>query len=605
MADKATPNKADFRHFADYIVAELRRRQSRRGSLEAQWNEIDRQLAMKPDTSFKMMAGGQLDPLKAWMPEVELPWQAGALEILVADARRMLLPDSGSWYNAHAFLTDAYLDRVDLESLVAGDENEVPSLITQDNADRLVEGWGNHWKAQYPFRDNWDKLNAEAFKYGAFAAVGRVVASRVQGVDRNGDLRSEEQKIPMLVPKSIRNVYLDDRAHRFMGEGIAFAPATIERFFSTLEDMQRAAAKGRRDPQHPNGGWMPNMLNGMEPDKDGYIEVVKYTGDLVIPRKTMQNGIVENVVVWVAVSGEQRVFRFQTKQINSYVEHSYLSESVDTPYGSSPLLKGRPIHKTAVDTLTQFIAWAHLNVQPPLSYQRDDPWFAKDGGPIVRPGETWGSVGPVTAVQIGDGSALWRAFTDLRMEYAEVTGINAARLGAQTVSHTTRFAKDVELSRGVLRTVQYVRSLLQNPMLRWLNLEFELGKQAMSGPMTFWIPEYQGAVTIEKKHLPDDVVFEAFGSGGPMEERAKLAQKLQALQLALSLEAPKRQMDPQARPMDLEHAQREILGDSFADAEIFFAAAPEPLQAGAGANPDLQGAVEGIPAPDAALLAAQ
>jgi hypothetical protein len=82
-----------------------------------------------------------------------------------------MFPDTGMWFRAHSETTDEYFKRVDFQSLVHGDELEVPSKINQDNADKLVEGYLAHLFAQTDFASRVDRINAEAFKYGM--GVGR------------------------------------------------------------------------------------------------------------------------------------------------------------------------------------------------------------------------------------------------------------------------------------------------------------------------------------------------------------------------------------------------------------------------------------------------
>ncbi len=76
-------------------------------------------------------------------------------------------------------MTDKYLDKVEFSSLIAGDENDVPSVITQDNADKLVQGAINHWNNQYDFWGHIDLINSDAFKYGLGVGVARMVKKSV------------------------------------------------------------------------------------------------------------------------------------------------------------------------------------------------------------------------------------------------------------------------------------------------------------------------------------------------------------------------------------------------------------------------------------------
>ena len=73
-------DKRDFGRLAESIKSDLDQRQDRRKDLEKQWKEVDRQVEMKPAPREKR-------PGTDWMPEMELPLQAQALEVLTADAR--------------------------------------------------------------------------------------------------------------------------------------------------------------------------------------------------------------------------------------------------------------------------------------------------------------------------------------------------------------------------------------------------------------------------------------------------------------------------------------------------------------------------------------
>src|SRR3546814_4435902 len=79
---------SDWKLIAEYVESVLSDRKRRRKDREKVWNQVDRQIAMKPDNSHKMrftkeaLPTAVIDPQKAWLPEIELPWQATALEIL-------------------------------------------------------------------------------------------------------------------------------------------------------------------------------------------------------------------------------------------------------------------------------------------------------------------------------------------------------------------------------------------------------------------------------------------------------------------------------------------------------------------------------------------
>lgn len=130
---------------------------------------------------------------------------------------------------------------------------------------------------------------------------------------------------------------------------------------------------------------------------------------------------------------------------------------------------------------------------------------------------------------------MFNVYMGLLNQYYDVTGVNAPRLGAQTVSHTTAYAKEAELSRGTVRTVDYVKSTLAGPLTKYLNMAYNMGRESFS-PTTLYIENYGGFVDIEKKHLPDQVVFDAHGAGGPLEEQAKVSARLSSLQFAMQID---------------------------------------------------------------------
>lgn len=534
--------RKDFGLLAESIYAEYKRRKENRKHLERVWGEIDRQIAMRPSFARKLDARGNPDAGKAWMSEVELPLQAQTLEVLTADARRMLFPPAGPWFVAHAAMTDDYLRRVDYQSLVAGDESEVPSIVNQDNADKLVRGALDYWHSLYDFRGNVDLINAETFKYGVGVGRARRVRADVHGKTRNGVVK-RTVRIPMLVPRSIKHIYLDDSFHALANEGYVIEPMILDYRRARLVDMQLAASKGNNEPTADDGGWMPGALVGLEPDKDGYIDIIEAEGDFVVPRKTTGSVVLTGMIVTV-VRGKaggkdnERVIRMRDRQWSqsSYIEFPYHRESCMSAYAASPLMKGWPIQVAASEALCDLMDAAMLNVMPPIGYDRNDQAFAADGGPRIYPGALWGTIGDVVPHKISDPATLVQVYAGLLTQYSDVTGVNAPRLGAQTLSHTTAFAKEAELSRGTVRTVDYVESSLKAPLTQWLYLAYEIGRPLLRDT-DMYIADWEAWVTVSKEHLPDAVVFEAHGAGGPAEEQAKRQNKMAAVQMAIQIDS--------------------------------------------------------------------
>lgn len=602
MPEKKKVFKKDFNHLAEFITEEWTRRKRDRKDLERKWEDIDRQIAMTPDCPHKQLPNGQPDMNKAWMPELELPDQAEALEVLTADARQMLFPDSGPWYRAHSLVTDDYLEKVDLSSLISGDQNDVPSLVDQDNVDKLVHGTLDHWHRMYPFYDHYDQINGEAFKYSVGVGRGRMVKAPVFWHAANGVMR-ENQKIPMLFPLSIKNTYLEDREHFAMNEGMAIRPGHILYKRVHIEDLKRSANAGSTNPNDIDGGWMPANLNGLEGDKTHHLELLEWEGDLIVPRKTTGNMFLPNVLATIAIGkGEGRMIRlrFRTEKRSSILIHSYHQETIGSPYGGSPLMKGHHVQKGAVDALTRMMMIAAIQAEPPIGYDQNDPVFAATGGPLVYPGAQWPTTEGIDIHGgIGDLNAMFAVYSGLLQQYADVVGVNPPRLGAQTVSHTTAYAKNVELTKGSARTVAYVRKVMKGPLTSWLEMAYRMGRESLS-KMPVYVDAYGGWVDISKDVLPEQVVFDVHGAGGPAEEQQLSQKRIQGLMATFSIDQLRAQYQQMGiePTVDMEAAIEVLLRESgWTDTDALLNSATT-----AQTGPGMPGTPQGL-SPGAALMA--
>lgn len=580
------PETKNFPVIASYISDEFTTRKNARTGLEEQWREIDRQLAMEPTLVHKM-SGNKPDTRKAWMPEIELPLQSQTLEVLTADARRMQKPSTGPWFGANAEVTDEYLEKHDLEAIISGDLNDVPSLVDQDTVNKLVIGAVSHWERQYDFWGNIDLINAEAFKYGTGVGRGRVVTKRVFLNTAKGVVK-QNQKIPVLFPISIKNTYLDNSSHFLMNEGQMIGPLTLFFKKQKVEDLKKASRFGGKAQ-----GWLP--ITRIEGDKKGEVELIEMEGDLIIPKPGKGVISIPNAIITVARGvysnkAVQKVvrFRLRDKPYSSFIEFPYHRESLSDHYSTSPLLKGRPLQIAAVEALTRALIAAQLNALPPLSYDADDMNFAQNGGPNIYPGALWGSTSDIVVHEIGSPQELMVMYGSLLQQYSDVTGINAPRLGAQTVSHTTAFAKDAELQRGVSRTVDYVASTNDGPLTQWLYNCYDLGRDVMNKTVLY-IDDYGGFVEIGKSHLPKRVMFEAFGAGAIAEEQAVQNAKLVSLQTILSMDQIRAQYEQMGiQPsINFEVVTREILkGGGWKDVDVI--TGTEAIPEGSDGEPPLE-----------------
>jgi len=584
----------DWKWIADYVVSEYERRKGKREERERQWKEIDRQISMEPEVSFKRLPDGRIDAKKKWMAETELPLQAQALEVLTADARRMMFADAGTWFKAHAETSEKFFDAAK-NIKIPGLDIDIEHHINQDNADKLVEAFLLNSFRQYDHTSRFDVINAESFKYGMGVGRARVERKNVYLFEARG-VRTEKQKIPVIVPCSIKNLYLEEPKPTLHSSTV-LGPAHIARDYLKYENLALAANKGSTDPDDDDGGWMPKNLSRVIPDKRGYVEVLEMEGDIVVPRRTVKSVVIPGAIITVAMGGSDPGssstkavirFRFRKHPFSSYLLFPYMHESADDAYPTGPLMKGRTVQMTATDATNRFLDAAMLKNSPPVGYDRNDMTFAQSGGPEIYPGAMWETTDPCTVYEKigGDPSALANAALQFINLYAQLTGVLPARVGAQTVSHTTAYAKDAELQRGAVRTTDYVNQIGHGPLTQWLGMAYRLGLDALGSRETvsFYIESYGGYVELDKSMLPEAAHFEWFGSGGPQEKTQRAQMRLQALEVALKMEQLSIQMGNPPL-IDIPGAIRETLRDGgWTDLEKVMHAPHEP-RAGGPAGP--------------------
>jgi hypothetical protein len=209
-----------------------------------------------------------------------------------------------------------------------------------------------------------------------------------------------------------------------------------------------------------------------------------------------------------------------------------MHESADDAYPTSPMMKGRTVQTTATDAVNAFLNSAALKNSPPVGWDRNDQVFASAGGPEIYPSAMWGSTEGIKVHNEigGDPGAMAQAALQFIALYQQLTGSMPARAGAPTVSHTTAYAKNAEVNLGSSRITDYVQQTGEGPMIRWLDMSYRMGRDALKGSesLDFYIEAYGGYVEIDKSMLPD-AEFDWFGSQGPQSRQAQAQAKLNAL----------------------------------------------------------------------------
>ena len=521
----------------EWIKAELERRRGNRRDREKLWAEIDRQIDMTP-RAREVMMGEQTD----WYPNIELPLQSQALEVTAADARRLKFPRGTEWYKSQSDVSDSYRnrwnERRETKPLIG--DSATPVELDQETADVLVHATIDHFHKQYDFRQAIELFDSELIKYGTGVVRVRPVQLAQFRHDPRGTI-AENTLGPAVLPLAIRNTYLDDSPGAVMHQGVGLVPSVIIPRWQDLEALKRAARKGGADR-----GWIMSQVNKLEikhdpRDKRGQVEVIEFEGDVVVP-KSRSSIFLPNVTITVAVhQGDARAIRFEKNPMSwrSYVVGHYMRDNVASPYGSSPLMKGQPLQEAATAAANDLLAVAALNARPPVAYDRHDAELAAMGGPEIYPGATWPTDAPnaIEPQEVGDPSALLNIYVGLLKQYEDVTGVNDPRRGAQVKSHTGTGAHELEASRGIARTDDFVTGVEQGPLTTMLYHEWEIIKKVMKSPRAINVDSggIEGYAKVAAADLPDNVTFTVHGSAGVLNERERVQNFFGAVQFALQI----------------------------------------------------------------------
>lgn len=542
MPPRSDITKRDHQTVADFIADEFRRRckASRRAELAKQWKEVDRQIAMEPKAAIQRSG----DPAENWLPQIEMPALAQALEILLADSTRLVFPVSTDWYTAFAKMDDDFLRgetppmivEQDLPNEPQIEPEQLVNLVVHSTLDRLhkLTGWRQTWKC----------LLNEALKYGTF--VGRWAV--IEQDKRGGDYRGlGNRKLPTLIPVSIKNHYPDDSWQAVMQEGVSIEPSMIRHWYQKTEDLKRADGPG----------WIRANLNRLEDgsgsrEKRDHTEVVEMEGDVWIPRS--QGGFyLRNKRLTVAITGGPSLLRVQDMNtpFRSYLTGYYQRDDIDSPYGTSPLLKGRPLQEIISESANRLMQAAILSTEPPIIYDEQDQQLQAQGGPKIAPQEQWSADNPdaIRAFEVGDPAAMFSILQGIMAQMEGLTQMNEPRRGETLTSHTTAYAADVAASRSILRTEDFVTGVEEGPLTTALYQEYFLLRK-MSGTLSVPINSrgMQGFVEARPNTFPEEMEFIVHGSKGVLNKREQRENMVTLTTLVANLVPLLAQLEPEAIP---------------------------------------------------------
>ena len=538
MPDKIRITQKDRVRLAEEIHQTARDRLANRKAkgFDQIWDEVERQIQMKAKRNKPQEV--QAD----WLSEIEPPLQANAREVLVADSTRLMFPESEEWYTAHAEIDEEWVKNFQGVTVIGQDGREVDVQADQETADIIVHGLIDHFHRAVDYRSKWDLLIGSAFSHGNYAARALKVRRDVFTTDWRGTF-TETQNVPVLAPIPIRNFLLDDSSEFALHEGVELRRTPIRRYWQHERNLIRAAK------QAPvSDGWFKDEVKNFKgpqgtKEKKNHIELLEMEGDVFFTRKRTDDVFVPDMVVTVAIGqGGPKIVRWQDQKnpFGSYIHGTYQQEDIETPYGSSPLMKGQPLQEFLAEMMNQTADAGILRVAPPVIFDAQDSSMIAKSGPLIEPWRQFESKNPdaVRAIELGDPDALANLVILIIKMYEDQTGVNDPKRGAGPKSHTTAFAADVGESRGVLRTSKFVKRTEGGPLRNWLYMLYEMGKDSLgNGQMVFINTRgIQGYIRLTESMMPKRVSFDVHGSIGALSKREAAAAKTELLKLLATIQ---------------------------------------------------------------------
>jgi len=577
--------KKHFDNLAIMAVSELSRRKNdkNRVNLEKSWKEVDRQVALIPAHNKDR---------KAWEPNFELPFQANALEILTADADELRFSGTGDFFTCHCELNNDFLNRFQQDvRFLAGDNPDLDVFqATQEAVDSVTQGALMHVHKQYRFKDAFNQLDAEAFKYGTYAAKLNAV-KRHTFQNQFGGISRQDSVLPVMVPISIKNFYPDDLDAKALAQGLHLTPMQITVYQQRAGDIKIAAKKGSSNPQEVNGGWIKGNIDDINADRlSDLIELIEVEGDFLIEADG-DSVFIPNMIATIAhgkgtnnpsvIRVRENPYPFQSVFFDTYFKNGI------SVYGTSPLMKGESMQKAAQVAIESVIKVSALQAKPPLHVNGQDPNFLSKGAEIF-PGAIFQHITAPQVLGIGDLQGSAAVFAALTAQYEDITGVNRTRAGAQTKSHQTAFAVGTEKTQGRSRTVKFVKGSETGFMTNLMQAELAIMRGSMTD-QSIYVKKYEGYVTMSKDAIPENTTLEVKGASTPALEKQELGQQTQAIQAVIQSEGDRVNMG--GKPLDLDKLMVLFLGSVFPETDVasMFSDKPPPKQPPEGQGQPQQG----------------
>ena len=401
-------SQKDLEQVQDFVKDEFQARKNLtfRQTHERLWTEIDRQIRLE---AIQPTQESGSNPDQDWHNAIEMGDLSRASEIISADVVRLMFPDR-PWLQVHSDIRDRKFPDDDDKGKARAKEQKI--------IDTRIRAYMTQQHTDFGFKQRFKLSLKEALHHGGF--VAEVSNEAMTLIHRGGGV--ESSIAPVWLPHSMWNAFPDPSAS-VLSTNLFYSGSMILRSF-----MKHERAIRRTDWMNTNK--IPKRKNTVNGRETQDVEIIKWVGPITIPRKTVDDVFIPNVVVILA--NDVIVFAEPSKTpFSNIIYAGYEQQDVRDPYFTSPLVKHSPWQHLLSRSVNKFLDAVDLRTEPPIVYNENAPNADKAGGIEIAPRaqNAVTSLADVKEIKIGDPSAALDGVRLGKEEIKQGLGIDANRAG--------------------------------------------------------------------------------------------------------------------------------------------------------------------------------
>ncbi len=488
---------------------EVRKRQKFRKDAEKVWKEVDRQIQMVAPISVKKGDGTKDN----YENTIQLGHLADALEIKAADELRLAFPTDRKWFRPHADL-----DRmtnflgINIENIAAEKRTKVQNVVDNVYRNLMIQ---QH--VDFGLRDRVKLSLKEALAHGG--VVVDVRWDTMHQFPKGVKIRSFGA--PVWQPHSMWNCY-PDPSPGVVGTDLFYRGSMI-----IEETVEYAVLKANKKFRN---------LDKITPNQEGFVDLVKYYGDIAIPRSQGPDVLLPNRL-WFLVKDQIIWGEVNELDHSPIIYFGYERDNVLNPYFSSPLIKRSPSLKLSTHLANKFIDAVDIKTRPPIAYSSVDPNYADSDGPVMEPGAKIPTISTadIKVLDVGDPQSALVGVQYFLNHVNEGLSLDRVRKGVSDTAEQTATEVIKKEQRGEVREIDFVGIVERQGLLPFLYMQHAYNLKKLDN-YSFYNdePHTDDFLRVSKDEIPKEARFEITGSRQILGEERRTQATMQMHAFALS-----------------------------------------------------------------------